>query len=46
MGNELIKKEDVLNLLYGFKDDDEVPKNYGTLLDIIHFVRVMPGITT
>ena len=26
MGNELIKKEDVLNLLYGFKDDDEIPK--------------------
>lgn len=46
MGNELIKKEDVLNLLYGFKDDDEAPKNYGTLLDIIRFVRVMPGITT
>ena len=46
MGNELIKKEDVLNLLYGFKDDDEIPQNYGTLLDIIHFVRVMPGIKT
>lgn len=44
MGNELIKKEDVLNLLYGFKDDDEAPKNYGTLLDIIRFVRVMPGL--
>lgn len=46
MGNELIKKEDVLNLLYGFKDDDNIPKNYGTLLDIIRFVRVMPGTTT
>lgn len=45
MGNKLIKKEEVLNLLYGFKDDDEIPKNYGTLLDIIRFVRVMPGIT-
>ena len=46
MVNELIKKEDVLNLLYSFKDDDNTPKNYGTLLDIIRFVRVMPGITT
>ena len=47
MGNELIKKEDVLNLLYAVsQDDDEIPKNYGTLLDIIRFVRVMPGITT
>lgn len=45
MKSELINKEDVLNLLYSFKDDDRVPKNYGTLLDIIRFIRVMPGVT-
>ncbi len=43
MGNELIKKEDVLNLLYGFKDDDEAPKNYGTLLDIMRKIRALPA---
>lgn len=29
MVNELIKKEDVLNLLYSFKDDDNAPKIMG-----------------
>ncbi len=30
--NDLISKEKVLELLYEIKDNDDIPKNYGTIL--------------
>lgn len=39
MEGDLISREAVLKLLYEIKDDDSVPKNYGTILDIIRKVR-------
>ena len=40
---EYIKKEDVLEILYNIKENKDVPKNYGTLLDIIRLVRNLPS---
>lgn len=42
MEDDLISREDVLELLYEIKDDDTIPKNYGTILDIIRKVRKIP----
>ena len=39
MEGDLISREAVLKLLYEIKDDDSIPKNYGTILDIIRKVR-------
>ena len=39
---DVIKRDDVLGLLYEIKDDDSIPKNYGTILDLIRKVRKMP----
>lgn len=39
---DLISRNDVLELLYEVKDDDTIPKNYGTILDIIRKVREIP----
>lgn len=39
MEGDLIRREAVLELLYGIKDDDSIPKNYGTILDLIKKVR-------
>lgn len=41
---ELIRKSDVLGLIENIKSDDSIPKNYGTLLDIMRFIRVMPPV--
>lgn len=41
---ELIRKSDVLNLIEKIKEDDSIPKNYGTLLDIMRHIRVMPSV--
>ena len=40
--DELIRKSDVLGLIENIKCDDSIPKNDGTLLDIMRFIRVMP----
>ena len=36
---EYIKKEDVLKIIYDVKENKDVPKNYGTLIDIIQQIR-------
>lgn len=43
MSDDLISREDVLKLLYEIKDDNSIPKNYGTILDIINRVRELPA---
>ena len=42
MEDDLISREAVLELLYEIKDDDTIPKNYGTILGIIRKVRTIP----
>lgn len=37
--NDLIKKSDVLKIIEDIKCDDSIPKNYGTLLDIMRQIR-------
>lgn len=44
--DELIRKVDVLRLIENIKCDDFIPKNYGTLLDIMRFIRVMPPVNS
>ena len=39
MSDDLISRKAVLHILYDIKDDDNVPKNYGTVLDIIRKIR-------
>lgn len=39
MSNEYIKKEDVLKFIEDIKCNKDVPKNYGTLLDIMRYIR-------
>lgn len=39
---DVIRRDDVLGVLYEIKDDDSIPKNYGTILDLIRKVREMP----
>lgn len=41
---DLIKRGDVLELLYRLKEDKECPKNYGTLLTIISRIWDMPAV--
>jgi hypothetical protein len=36
---EYIKKEDVLKIIYDIKENKDIPKNYGTLIDIIQQIR-------
>ena len=40
---EYIKKEDVLKIIYDIKENKDIPKNYGTLIDIIQLVRKLPS---
>lgn len=42
MSGELISRESVLKLIEDIKNDPDVPKNYGTLLDILREVRKIP----
>ena len=39
---DLIKKSDVLKIVEDIKCDDSIPKNYGTLLDIMRQIRNLP----
>lgn len=39
---EYIKKEDVLKIIYEIKENKDIPKNYGTLIDIIQQIRNLP----
>ena len=41
---DLIRRGDVLELLYRLKEDKECPKNYGTLLTIISRIWDMPTV--
>ena len=41
---DLIRRGDVLKLLYRLKNDKELPKNYGTLLAIVDEVWDMPTV--
>lgn len=41
MENDLISREEVLKLIEDIKMNPEIPKNYGTLLDIIRGIRNM-----
>lgn len=43
MESELIRKGDVIKLIEDIKCDNSIPKNYGTLLDIINHITVMPA---
>lgn len=40
---EYIKKEDVLKIIYDIKENKDIPKNYGTLIDIIQQIRNLPA---
>lgn len=40
--NDLIRRRDVLKLIED-KCDDGIPKNYGTLLDIMRKIRALPA---
>ena len=41
--NDLIRRRDVLKLIEDIKCDDGIPKNYGTLLDIMRKIRALPA---
>lgn len=42
MSDEYIKKEDIIKFIEDIKCNKDVPKNYGTLLDIMRYIRKMP----
>lgn len=42
MSDEYIKKEDVLKFIEDIKCNPDIPKNYGTLIDIMRYIRKMP----
>ncbi len=44
MENDLIRRVSVLKLIEDIKMNPEIPKNYGTLLDIMREVRKIPAI--
>ena len=44
MNDDLISRESVLKLIEDIKNDPNVPKNYGTLLDILREVRKIPTV--
>ena len=43
-GTEYINKTELLKFIEDIKCDDNIPKNYGTLLDIMRYIRKMPTI--
>lgn len=45
MGDRFVSQESVLCILYEIKDNDQVPKNHETILDIIRRVRNLPAAT-
>lgn len=42
MDNDLIRRSDVLKLIEDIKCNSDIPKNYGTLLDIMRLIRRLP----
>lgn len=40
---EYIEREAVLKIIYDIKENKSIPKNYGTLLDIIRLIRNQPA---
>lgn len=42
MSDEYIKKKDILKFIEDIKCNKDVTKNYGTLLDIMRYIRKMP----
>ena len=42
MENDLVTKGSVLKLIEDIKQNPEIPKNYGTLLDIMRVIGKMP----
>lgn len=46
MSDEYIKKEDALKFIEDIKCNKDIPKNYGTLLDIMRYIRKMPTYDT
>lgn len=42
--NKYINKTEILKFIENIKCDDNIPKNYGTLLDIMRYIRNMPCI--
>lgn len=44
MESDLIKRESVLKLIEDIKCNPDLPKNYGTLLDIMREVRAIPAV--
>ena len=42
IGDLYISRTEVLKLIEDIKCDDSIPKNYGTLLDIMREIRNMP----
>lgn len=50
MTNDLISRAEVLKLIYDYKENHsenrkEYPINYGTLIDMIRWVRNLPSVT-
>ena len=39
---EYIEREAIQKIVYDIKENKEIPKNYGTLLDIIRLIRNLP----
>lgn len=44
MDNDLISRTEVLKYLEEIKCDNSIPKNYGTILDIMRFMRSLPTV--
>lgn len=43
---DLIRRRDVLKIIEDIKCDSSIPKNYGTLLDIMRKIRTLPAVDT
>ena len=43
MENDLVTRGSVLKLIEDIKQNPEIPKNYGTLLDIMRVIGTMPA---
>lgn len=42
LDDDLIRRSDVLKLIEDIKCNGDIPKNYGTLLDIMRLIRRLP----
>jgi len=41
---QLIEKEAVISIIENIKENKDIPKNYGTLLDILRRIRQLPTV--